>query len=157
MTTLILDRKNQTLYADKLEVWGDDIKIFTNKIELVTNKKNKRFIILGSGSSVDIIKFKHFFSKLNGIEGLLEKAMSSKKPTIKSLELIIVDAEMKTWFVNRSLIPIEITDDLFTAGAGGQMAMILWDSGADICDIFRLISERTTHTSKEFDSYYYGS
>lgn len=153
MTTIVLDRKNKCIIADKLETW-DGTKIRTDKIARFSFRNTDGGLIACAGSSFDGNKFTNFLSSLTSLEDLY--TTTKKKPKLKKMSALIVIGE-QTFYIDEGYIPIEITDDYFAIGAGGDPALVLIDAfGPNWETIFTLLADRFDHTSYDFDIVKYG-
>lgn len=156
MTTLILDRRTKTLYADKNETYGKNgITIKCIKIVPVYLKNGFHWgWAAQSGPSAEWVTYLRYLSFLDDIDQIKDTA--DDRPRWRKLGGFLVSREGNTYVVDEEGVPIPMEDHYMCDGAGYVEALLLLDAGVSPPQVFKLISERTSHTSKEYDSIEYG-
>lgn len=154
MTTLILNRDLQVLFADRQEVHNRSIKIETQKIIplKLKNSKVKGWIAL-AGNSDEGETFLRYLSQLTNIHEL--KDLSDKRPRWKNLGGFIALLNGDTFMISGDGTPFPVTARYMADGAGMEAAICLLDAEVSVGKIYALLGKRTTHTSANFDHVLY--
>lgn len=156
MTTLILDRRNTTLYADKREVYEKTgIKQVCNKIFPISfGGKHWGWCATG-GDSDHTELFIRVLGKLPELHAITGNEELDKIKKL-NIDLILVSTKGDAYVVGDSLIPRLITEPYTASGSGWVAAVTLLDAGHSVPEIFKLINQRQVHTSRDYDQVNYG-
>ena len=156
MTTIYVDQRERKIYADKQQT-DSGVKTEATKLRIGYFKKNNSFLFADTGSVDDTNKIFNFLQTLDGLEDLHN--LSLKKPkNLKNAECFVIPAWPygQVYTITHTLIPTLREEEYWAIGAGWREAMVLLDAGGiEPWEIFAIINNRTTHTSKEFDVWDY--
>lgn len=148
MTTLILDRRNNTLYADQQETYYKHMKLKCRKLVpfYINNTKWGWAAMAGDSEGGEI--YLRWAKGLTAFDDIYIN--SDTRPKFKDISGFLVNAK-EQYIIHEHGSPAQITDDYFAAGCGSEMAMVLLDVGIPVPEIFKIINNRSGMVSKEFD------
>lgn len=151
MTTIIVDSRIKCLYADKKESYGKSIHTLCNKIIPlnIKSKKNPIGFIALAGNSDEGETYLRYICELSNILDI--NILDEKRPKWKHLGGVIVLTTGKIYIICADGVIYPMTDQYFVDGAGQEAGFVLMDAGLAPPEIFKLIANRTSHTSPSFD------
>ncbi len=154
MTTLILDRRTKTLYADRKETYGKG-KLHTYGCKIypliLEGKKFWGWVAI-AGDYAEWTRFMYWISSQSTIKCLWEK----DKPELKEIAGFAVGLDGTELSFTADGTPLPVTEPYASDGVGYLQVIPMMDGDIPIPRIFEILSKRTAYCSSDFDFIEYG-